>query len=107
MKELGAFVVDCDKLGHQAYLPDTHTFNKIVDHFGREVVSNDGNINRKILGPKVFTDRRELEKLNSIVWPEISRLALLEVDKAIQLKESAKLPVVCVLDAAVLVEVII
>jgi len=104
LEQLGAHVVDCDKLGHQAYLPNTSTFNKIVDHFGREVVGDDGNINRKVLGPKVFTDKKELKKLNSIVWPEINRLAMLEVDKAVRMKKSAELPVVCVLDAAVLIE---
>lgn len=77
-----------------------------MDHFGREVVGDDGNINRKVLGPKVFTDKKELKKLNSIVWPEINRLAMLEVDKAVRMKKSAELPVVCVLDAAVLIEVV-
>lgn len=87
-------------------MPNTNTFNKIVDHFGREVVGHDGNINRKVLGPKVFADKNELEKLNSIVWPEINRLAMLEVGKAVQMNKSAELPVVCVLDAAVLIEVV-
>ena len=77
-----------------------------MDHFGREVVGDDGKINRKVLGPKVFTDKKELKKLNSIVWPEINRLAMLEVDKAVRMKKSAELPVVCVLDAAVLIEVV-
>lgn len=28
LDSLGAYIVDCDKLGHEAYLPDTDAYNK-------------------------------------------------------------------------------
>lgn len=42
--------------------------------------AEDGTINRKVLGGLVFADSEKMKKLNTIVWPEIGRLA---ADKAI------------------------
>ena len=40
-----------------------------------DVVGDDGRINRKALGAKVFADKSRLQVLNKIVWPEIARMA--------------------------------
>lgn len=56
-------------------------------------------INRKVLGTKVFNNPQELKKLTGIVWPEIKRLAQEQIDKLA--KEGNKC---IVLDAAVLLE---
>jgi phosphopantetheine adenylyltransferase/dephospho-CoA kinase len=98
---LGAYVVDCDKLGHEAYLPGTTAYNKIVEDFGEDIIDqkNGQKINRSLLGTKVFSDKKLLEKLNSIVWPEIQRLAMEQVDEAKRMNKN-----IVVLDAAVLLE---
>ena len=44
-------------LGHRAYLKGTAAFDKVVETFGTEVIGEDGEINRKVLGPKVFADK--------------------------------------------------
>lgn len=108
---LGAVVIDCDKLGHVAYEPGTETFKNVVTRFGSDIVSVSGTIDRKLLADKVFSvdasgKRSNLEDLNAIVWPEIERLARKQISEAIA-KSSADETnkVVCVLDAAVLLEV--
>jgi len=98
---LGFGVIDCDKLGHQAYMPGEQAYNNIVREFGNQVVSEDGSINRKILGSIVFSDKNKLLQLNSIVWPEISRLALMNAKKLWAEGNGCQ---VVVLDAAVLLE---
>ena len=111
LRRLGAVVIDCDKLGHTAYEPGTETFEKVVKRFGIDIVSVSGHIDRKRLSDKVFSidssgKRSNLDDLNAIVWPEIERLARERIAEAIasrSLKDSSK--VVCVLDAAVLLEV--
>ena len=40
-----------------------------------DIVGEDGQINRRALGGKVFADKSRLEVLNQIVWPEIARMA--------------------------------
>ncbi|XP_033639495.1 bifunctional coenzyme A synthase-like [Asterias rubens] len=99
LEGLGAAVIDCDKLGHKAYLPGTQGFRRVVTEFGQDVVGSDGSINRRALGAKVFKDRSRLDRLNQIVWPEIASMA----------KEEIRILgnggcLVCVLDAAVLLE---
>jgi phosphopantetheine adenylyltransferase/dephospho-CoA kinase len=99
MAGLGWGVVDCDKLGHQAYTPGEVAYNKIVEEFGEKVVAEDGSIDRRALGGIVFSEKGSLEKLNQIVWPEISRLA---GEKAQELWRAGCQ--VVVMDAAVLLE---
>ena len=93
-------VVDCDKLGHLAYSPGQPAHAKVVQEFGQGVLAEDGTIDRRALGSIVFGDQARLAALNTIVWPEISRLALAQ---AAQLWREAGRQVV-VLDAAVLLE---
>ena len=98
--ELGAYVIDADRLGHRAYEPKTAAFKQVVGVFGDAVVAADGTIDRRALGAKVFGQPGELKKLTDIVWPEIRRLADLEMEA-----ERARRPDgVIVLEAAVMVE---
>ena len=96
--ERGATVIDADKLGHRAYDPDTPGFDKVVAEFGLDVV-DDGKIDRKALGGKVFGDPAALKRLTDIVWPEILELAKKDIGRAGRRGAS-----VVVLEAAVLLE---
>lgn len=70
----GAQVMDGDVLGHRAYQPNTNAFRQIADTFGPETVGNDGLIDRKTLGGKVFGNPEALKQLTDILYPEIRRL---------------------------------
>ena len=43
--------------GHKAYVKGTPGFDKVVAAFGEEIIGEDGEINRKSLGAKVFADK--------------------------------------------------
>ncbi|XP_037077044.1 uncharacterized protein LOC119098223 [Pollicipes pollicipes] len=47
---LGAHVVDCDRLGHEAYEPGTVAHARLRQLFGEEIVAEDGRIDRRRLG---------------------------------------------------------
>ena len=79
LEDKGANIIDADRLGHRAYDIGTHAYRQVIDTFGPEVVANDNDIDREILGNKVFGKPDELKKLTDIVWPEIRRLAELEI----------------------------
>ena len=96
----GALMIDADKLGHRAYEPDTEAFRKVVQAFGDDIVGEDGQIDRRALGGKVFGTPGELDRLTGIVWPEIRKMALAEIDAA---RTQGKAKAV-VLEAAVLLE---
>ena len=44
-------------LGHKAYVKGTPGFEKVVEAFGEEIIGEDGEINRRTLGAKVFADK--------------------------------------------------
>lgn len=96
----GAYVIDADVLGHRAYDPGTRAHAAVIATFGEDVRGDDNQIDRKVLGGKVFGKPGELKKLTDIVWPQIRSMAETEIQLA--LKEEADRPVV--LEAAVLFE---
>ncbi|MAT83268.1 MAG: dephospho-CoA kinase [Gammaproteobacteria bacterium] len=100
LEQLGASVIDADKLGHRVYEPGTAGFRAVVHAFGDDIVGDDGLIDRRALGGKVFGDPDALKRLTDIVWPEIRALA--EAEMAAQLAEDPGR--VVVLEAAVLFE---
>ena len=71
LAELGASVVDADRIGHEIYQPGTEGFRLVRDAFGPEVVAADGTIDRKVLGARVFGDPAELVRLNALLHPLI------------------------------------
>ena len=96
----GAYIIDADKLGHSAYLAGSRAFDQVVAAFGTEIVADDGEIDRRELGGKVFGNEAALRQLTDIVWPSIRAMAEKEIADA---QRSAPERIV-VLEAAVLIE---
>jgi dephospho-CoA kinase len=69
--ELGAFIIDSDKLARQVVEPGKPAWQAIIDYFGRELLNKDQTLNRQMLADIVFKDPAKLQALNSIVHPEI------------------------------------
>jgi len=69
LTDLGAVVIDADKIGHEALAPACPVSGEVISAFGREIVLPDGSINRRELGRMVFASPDCLTKLNSIVHP--------------------------------------
>ena len=67
LDEMGAPIIDADKVGHAIYAPDGPAYGEVVAAFGQGIVAPDGTIDRKKLGPIVFADPAALRQLNSIV----------------------------------------
>lgn len=99
LAELGATIIDADRLGHQTYEPGTETFGQVVAAFGDEIVGADGTIDRAVLGGKVFGEPGAMTKLTDIVWPGIGALAVAAIEEA-----RAAGVAVAVVEAAVLFE---
>jgi len=98
LSEFGAIAVDADELAHQAYVPGTNVHREIVEEFGREVVSQNGEIDRRVLGTKVFTNLIQLRRLEQIVWPHVG-IALEKI--IMQANIMSSVPAIAI-DAAVL-----
>ena len=75
----GAYVIDADKLTHQAMTPAGPAYPAIVATFGAGVVNADGAINRPALGKVVFADPAALQRLEAIIHPAVFELAQREI----------------------------
>lgn len=89
-------VVDADQIAHEILTVDEVKV-KLMDTFGESILDKNQNIDRRKLGPIVFNDQRQLEKLNIIVQPYIRT----EIVRQLDTFSASK---VVVLDAPVLFE---
>ena len=71
MVKRGAHYLQADGLAHQLYAPGAATYEEVVRRFGREILNEDGTINRTSLANVVFPDR--IDELNAVVHPEVVR----------------------------------
>jgi len=55
LNKLGAHVISCDQLGHLAYQKGTKCYQEMVDYFGASILDFNHEIDRKKLGPIVFS----------------------------------------------------
>jgi len=69
LAELGATVMDADKIAHSTYAPGGPAYDGVVAAFGREVLAPDGSVDRTKLGPIVFKEPAKLTALTNAVWP--------------------------------------
>lgn len=83
--DLGASVIDADQLARDAVQPGTAALAAIVAAFGSEVLQADGDLDRVVLGKRVFASSEARTALEKIVHPEVRRLARLKLQA---LKES-------------------
>ncbi len=66
---LGATVIDVDRVWHEALGADSELRQQIVDAFGGEILTPDGEIDRRKLGKIVFGNDEALARLNNIMHP--------------------------------------
>lgn len=71
LRELGCEVLDADLTAREVVEPGQPAFNEIVNHFGREILSPDGTLDRAKLGAAIFALPAQREKLNAIVHPRV------------------------------------
>lgn len=74
-RELGAAVLSADALAREVVRPGEEAYKQIVAHFGKEILTADGEIDRSRLAEKIFLAPAERQELNRITHPAIGRLA--------------------------------
>jgi dephospho-CoA kinase len=99
LTELGAIIVDADKIGHEVYQPNTTLWRQLIKIFGNQILASDNTIDRKKLGAIVFGNPELLKKLDSLVLPTMFQIAKKRIEEA--RKQGVK---VVILDAPTLFE---
>jgi dephospho-CoA kinase len=99
--ELGALVIDADKLAREVVEPRSPVLEKIREVFGDGVLNEDGTLDRKKLGDIVFKSDTERKRLNDLIHPRVFE----KVKKLIDENKDNKTWPAIVIDAPLLIEV--
>ena len=70
-QELGAYLIDADRVARQVVEPGKAAWQEIVEHFGPDILLSDKQIDRKKLGVIIFHQPEERTILNQIVHPRV------------------------------------
>ncbi|WP_152207633.1 dephospho-CoA kinase [Marinobacter changyiensis] len=70
-KSLGVHAVDADDVARDVVEPGTDALARIAGHFGEQLLSSDGTLNRAALRTLVFKDPAEREWLEALLHPVI------------------------------------
>ncbi len=79
-KELGFKVIDCDKFARIAVEKGSAGLEDIVNVFGKEVLNDDGTLNRAALATVAFATSEKTELLNKTLLPHIVKLINAEIN---------------------------
>lgn len=71
LRSLSLPIIDADVEARLAVEKGEAGYSKIVEHFGTEILLEDGSLNRAKLGEIVFRDEKQRAVLNGIVHPEV------------------------------------
>ncbi len=73
LAEAGVDVQDSDAMAHEAIARGGPAYDEVIRRFGRTIVGPDEEIDRAILGERVFADPAERAALNALVHPHVRR----------------------------------
>jgi dephospho-CoA kinase len=76
LAELGAYVLDADKIGHEVLFPGQPAWQEVIQEFGKDILKPDKSIDRAKLGELVFAKPQALVRLNKIVHPRITETVI-------------------------------
>lgn len=99
-REFGCDVLDADQTARDVVLPGTIGLKQVVEYFGRNILKENGELDRAKLGAIVFADREKREMLNSIVHP----LVFEAQDRWLRDREAEHADGVAMVDAALMIE---
>ncbi|MFC2048469.1 dephospho-CoA kinase [Chloroflexota bacterium] len=81
LAELGAVILDADKVGHEAYKPKTEVWDEVVAAFGKQILTPSGEIDRQKLGQIVFNQPEALSRLNQIMRPRMYEMMKAQIEE--------------------------
>jgi dephospho-CoA kinase len=99
-RELECHVLDADKTSREVVEPNTPGLTAVVNAFGSEILTSNGELDRKALGAIVFSDDGKRNLLNSIIHP----LVIAAQDQWIRSIEAQDPSGIAIVDAALMIE---
>ena len=80
--ELGAEIINADLLARNVVSPGTKALTSITKRFGKEILRQDGSLDRRKLREVVFKNKGELKWLEKLIHPLIAELLIQNIYSA-------------------------
>ncbi len=71
-REAGFYVIDCDGICREVVKKGKPCLKEIASGFGSEILTAEGELNRRLMGKIIFSDPDKRIKLNGIMYPFVS-----------------------------------
>ena len=97
---MGCLIIHADQLGHQVMAKNAEAYEPIVKLFGAEILDEEGEIDRRKLGARVFANPEELSRLNAIVHPAVRARARRQTEEFASREPDG----ICIYEAAIIIE---
>ncbi len=72
---MGCYICDTDKIARELTQKGSVFLSILSSHFGEDIIDENGELDRKLLAQKAFSDKEKQSLLNSLMHPEIIRIA--------------------------------
>lgn len=82
LSEQGIVIVDADRVAREVVQPGTPALKAIIDAFGEQYLTQDGNLDRAAMRQLVFGDEEKRLLLESITHPQIREALLDQLQRA-------------------------
>lgn len=89
----GLNIIDCDKVSREVTKKDSKCLKKLSEVFSKDIITQSGELNRRLLGGIVFSNKEKLQLLNDTIYPYITYniLKKLENEKGIVILDAPTL----------------
>lgn len=77
----GIYVIDCDKISRQVTKKGSECLIKLADVFGEDIIK-DGELDRKLLAARAFSDKSKKQLLEDTIFPFILSSVLEKIEKS-------------------------
>lgn len=73
LRENGALIIDADVLARNLLSPGTEAYHETIALFGADIVTKEGEINRRTVAERIFSDATMRVKLEQILHPRVQQ----------------------------------
>ena len=87
LKEKGYPVIDADRVVHDLQAPGGELYQALVEHFGREVLLDTGDLDRPALAERIFSSQKEITWSNQVQGEMIRKALARERDRLIEAED--------------------
>ncbi len=76
LKEIGCYISDTDKIARELTAEGSAFLSVLAANFGEDIITQGGELDRKLLAERAFKDKLNQKKLNLLMHPEIIRISV-------------------------------